>query len=311
MSAVGRTLAVGLAALLTLGGCSVLGGGGGQEIVYTTVTTTPGVGGGEAADAPSPQAAGDQQPAGCSELTGRQAAEKWVGEVPTMNDWAWDTEWAVVDDYDPCAALSWIVLPIESGTASSPYQIMLFHRGEYLGTTFKEPEGFAPGVTRLSDDAIEVTYRYTLHGDSNAGARGRAVAQFTWDAAQGKVVHTGALPPSVQQGGGGGSASAAGGSAGAGAATGSGNCGRGQSGYGAEAGESTSCAFALAVVDEMARIGPPSPGIGGETPHFRVASPVTGQTYTMRCSGGTGPEGGGNCFDMDGGSAIVGWSPPA
>lgn len=71
-------------------------------------------------------------------------------------------EWQVytAQGYDRCAALSWVVLAPKNATASSPFAIMLFHGGEYLGTATKDPQGFAPDITRTSDAAISVTYKY-------------------------------------------------------------------------------------------------------------------------------------------------------
>ncbi|MGP6174615.1 LppP/LprE family lipoprotein [Corynebacterium sp. A21] len=130
----------------------------------------------------------------CSDLSGPGAAERWAGQVPTYNDWPWDTGYAIIDGYDSCVALSWIVLPIEGGTASSPYQIMLFNQGEYLGTATSEAYGFSPDVVRLDDETIEVTGHWPREGESNAGACGTSTAQFRWDEAQGKVVMTREVP---------------------------------------------------------------------------------------------------------------------
>lgn len=132
----------------------------------------------------------------CTDLTGEQAVQRWVGQVPTHNGWPWDTNYASTDGYDPCQPLSWIVLPIEGGTSSSPYQIMLFHQGQYLGTATSEAYGFSPDVQRLDDASIQVTWRWPQEGESNAAASGRTTAQFRWDDARDKVVMTGDVPPS-------------------------------------------------------------------------------------------------------------------
>lgn len=137
------------------------------------------------------------KPAGqktCASMTGAQAVAANVGKVPEFRGWAWSTEYASVEDYDPCAALSWIVLPIEGGTASSPYQIMLFHQGQYIGTATARAHGFAPTVTRIDDSTIRVTWRWRRPGESTAGATGQTTAEFRWDQAAGKVVMTGEEP---------------------------------------------------------------------------------------------------------------------
>lgn len=130
----------------------------------------------------------------CSDLTGQQAAERWVGQVPTFNGWPWATEYANTEGYDSCLPLSWIVLPIEGGTGSSPYQIMLFNQGQYLGTATSEAYGFSPIIERLDDSMIQVTWRWPKEGESNAAASGRTSAEFRWDDAQNKVIMTGDVP---------------------------------------------------------------------------------------------------------------------
>lgn len=132
----------------------------------------------------------------CSGLTARQALNKWVGQVPRHQpDWAWDTKWAKLDGYDDCAALSYIVITIESATGSSPYHIMLFHNGQYLGTATKKAFGFSPTVTRESDSLISVIFHWARPGEGTANRSGETYAQFAWDDQQGKVVMTGDAPP--------------------------------------------------------------------------------------------------------------------
>ncbi|WP_374928990.1 LppP/LprE family lipoprotein [Kytococcus sedentarius] len=138
---------------------------------------------------------GDEQ-ADCTGLTLEQAVEKNIGKVPQAEELE-GYEWYLEPDsseYDECAALSWAVLGIR-GTASSPYQIMLFHHGHYIGTTLKKAPGFMPEVKRLDDGSIQVTYTYAKEDEATAEASGRAVATFTWDAEAGKVVQSGELPP--------------------------------------------------------------------------------------------------------------------
>ena len=117
----------------------------------------------------------------------------------TYNDWAWSTAYADTSTYDSCASLSWIVLPIEGGTASSPYQIMLFHHGEYIGVTSDQMIGFFPEVERLDDETIQVTYKWPRDGETTAGASGRSVSVFTWDGITRAVVHSGEWPPTIDE----------------------------------------------------------------------------------------------------------------
>ncbi|MFT3660393.1 MAG: LppP/LprE family lipoprotein [Gordonia sp. (in: high G+C Gram-positive bacteria)] len=130
----------------------------------------------------------------CSGLTGEQAVVQNVGKVPAFKGWPWSTEYAMVENYDQCLPLSAIVLPIEGGTASSPYQVMLFHHGEYIGTATERAHGFAPEVARVDDTTIAVTWTWPRAGESSAGATGKSRAQFRWDDASGEVVMTGEEP---------------------------------------------------------------------------------------------------------------------
>ena len=130
----------------------------------------------------------------CSSATGQQALHNNIGKV-TPSKWDWDPTYANPDTYDPCASLSWIVVPIAHGTSSSPYQIMLFHRGEYIGTTTSEAYGFLPTVTRTGDNSINVVYHYPYTGEGNIKPSGKAYASFTWDDAAQRVVMRGNVPP--------------------------------------------------------------------------------------------------------------------
>ena len=135
-------------------------------------------------------------------MTGAEAVSTWGPQVPAFregDDWQWDLGRADTTTYDPCAALSWVVLEIPRATVSSPVQIMLFHRGQYIGTTASESIGFPPEVVRLDDAAIQVTYTWTRDGESNAEASGRSVSIFTWDEQTQSVVHSGEWPPGVAE----------------------------------------------------------------------------------------------------------------
>lgn len=135
----------------------------------------------------------------CATTSGSEALEQNLSKVPAdSRGFPWTADYAETDGYDPCAVLSWITISIEGGTASSPYQIMLFHHGQYIGTTASDSIGFHPDVVRLSDCEIQVTYMYTRDGEANAEASGRSASTFTWDDASGSVVHGGEWPPYVQ-----------------------------------------------------------------------------------------------------------------
>ncbi len=134
----------------------------------------------------------------CATMTGAEAVSTWGPQVPTFRSesyWQWDLDGADTTTYDACAALSWVVLEIPGNTASSPFQIMLFHRGQYIGTTASKPIGFPPKVVRLDDAAIQVAYTWPRDGESNAEASGRSISIFTWDDRTRSVTHSGEWPP--------------------------------------------------------------------------------------------------------------------
>lgn len=131
----------------------------------------------------------------CGELTGQEAFSRWVNKVP---DSGFGEPWIPAfkkDTYDPCADLSYIVITVEAASTAAPHHIMLFNKGEYLGTATYYSYAFAPLVTRDSDSAITVEYKYLRTGEANVEASGRTTAHFRWDDGQEKVIMTGSAPP--------------------------------------------------------------------------------------------------------------------
>ena len=182
-----RILTAALAAGLLLGGASGCGQqGGGPETTDGPLSSL----------LATPTGQAQETTPACGELDAAQAAERWIDEVPPVPTLA-DREWTVADrgGYDPCAELSWIAVTLAGGTVSTPYHIMLFHRGEYLGTATETAYGFSPGIERIGDGAIRVSYRWPRDGEANAAASGRSIATFTWNAQSGEVDFSGELPP--------------------------------------------------------------------------------------------------------------------
>lgn len=133
----------------------------------------------------------------CENKNEQQALDNGFNQLLELSGPEGNYHWAkdyTDSNYDPCAELSWAVVGIQGGTASSPYQIMLFHRGEYLGTATKHAYGFAPKVVRVNDGEIAVTYRWPKDGESNAEASNTATAHFAWDKEKNSVVMSGNLP---------------------------------------------------------------------------------------------------------------------
>ena len=146
---------------------------------------------------PTTSADADDQ---CSTSTPAQAARDAAAKVapypgPDGQKWKYVSTGAV-NGWDRCAGLSWIALPLEGGTASSPWQIALFRHGKYIGTATAEGQGFEPTITRTSDTGIKVVYAWPKEQDANAFPTGRSTAYFTWDDARHAVTMTGSIPPS-------------------------------------------------------------------------------------------------------------------
>ena len=139
---------------------------------------------------PSPEA---DTTSSCGAADAQTAFTEGVSQVAP-----WGTiGWELFDSsgYDPCASLSWETLMIEGGTSSSPFHIMLFNHGEYLGTATAKPYGFAPTIERVSDSEIAVTYHWPREGEGNANRSGTTNAGFRWDEGQQKVIMSGDVPP--------------------------------------------------------------------------------------------------------------------
>lgn len=189
-----------LAALLT--GCS---GGGAGDAATPTVTETVTAAPTDDPSTPSPTAAPTVDPTPtptptptCGPADGAAAAADGIATLPEPAGIAgarWDAANADTAGYDACAALSWSVVAPVGATAGSPYAILLFHQGRYLGTATAEQYAFEPAVERRSDETIVVTYRYPKAGEPNASPSGRTTATFTWNADTGRVDMTGDTPP--------------------------------------------------------------------------------------------------------------------
>lgn len=139
---------------------------------------------------PSPEA---DTASSCGAADAQTAFSEGVSQVAP-----WGTiGWELFDSsgYDPCASLSWETLMVEGGTSSSPFHIMLFNHGEYLGTATAKPYGFAPTIERVSDSEIAVTYHWPREGEGNANRSGTTDAGFRWDEGQQKVIMSGDVPP--------------------------------------------------------------------------------------------------------------------
>ncbi|MCA5922702.1 LppP/LprE family lipoprotein [Curtobacterium oceanosedimentum] len=183
-----------MAALLT--GCSGADGADGGGATSTpTVTETVTAPPSDPAAMPSPTPTPTPT---CGPASGAEAAAAGIAALPSpagIEGARWDAANADTSGYDACAALSWSVVAPERATAGSPYAILLFHQGRYLGTATAEQYAFEPTIERRTDGSIVVTYRYPLAGEPNAEVSGRATATFTWNAETSRVDMTGETPP--------------------------------------------------------------------------------------------------------------------
>ncbi|MBT1597821.1 LppP/LprE family lipoprotein [Curtobacterium flaccumfaciens] len=179
-----------LAALLT--GCSGADGADGSAATPTvteTVTAPPTVAASTPTPTPTPT---------CGPTSGAEAAAAGIAALPLpagLEDAKWDAANADYSGYDACAPLSWSVVEPEFATAGSPYAILLFHEGRYLGTATAEQYAFEPTIERRSESAVTVTYKFAKAGEPNAAPSGRTTATFTWNDETGRVDMTGDTPP--------------------------------------------------------------------------------------------------------------------
>lgn len=87
--------------------------------------------------------------------------------------------WSVYQTGNLCGTLGYSELATTGGTGSSPTQLLLFNRGEFLGTGIKC--NALGQVTGSTDDSVSVQYRWPVGDDSNANMSGRAKVTFQWN----------------------------------------------------------------------------------------------------------------------------------
>ncbi|ORM37700.1 hypothetical protein BFL43_03280 [Williamsia sp. 1135] len=96
-----------------------------------------------------------------------------------------------------CASLTYVTLDTEGGTVSSPYQLLLFHDGEFLGTGTSCNLSYQT-VAATTDDRIDVRYRYLVGDEANADPQGEAYVSYHWNGSG--VDMLGELPEAVTRG---------------------------------------------------------------------------------------------------------------
>ena len=100
-------------------------------------------------------------------------------------------------NYNTCRTLSYASLDTQGATASSPMQLLLFHNGRFLGTGIKCNAAYQT-VTKTTDTAVYVNYRYLNDGDVSANPTGSVDVWFEWTGS-GVTMH-GTLPYLVTYG---------------------------------------------------------------------------------------------------------------
>ena len=144
------------------------------------------------AAAPTETGAGDD----CSVPGGEPTAiANAVAAIPPpMSGVSWQ---AAESTLDGCSDLSYVVLETEGATVSSPWQLLLFHRGEFQGTGTRCNLGYQT-VTGSGGDHVDVTYRYLVGEEPNAAPQGSVDITYRWNGSGVEMV--GALPEEVTRG---------------------------------------------------------------------------------------------------------------
>ncbi|MDO4252148.1 MAG: LppP/LprE family lipoprotein [Rothia sp. (in: high G+C Gram-positive bacteria)] len=101
-----------------------------------------------------------------------------------------DVQAADTSTYDPCKALSWVLVPVtgsETSGDAQPSRLFLFHQGEYLQSVAEEQDLYQPQVQEKNARKIGVTY---TDQDQKEHA-----AEYAWDEGMGTIKNTGDLAP--------------------------------------------------------------------------------------------------------------------
>lgn len=107
----------------------------------------------------------------------RTALAKLAPEPKTGRGWSSNP---VGGNYSPCADLSTILVMIQGGTASSPVQALMFHRGQYLGTGTSKAYGFTSlNAARSTDETVVLDYATPGMCDACAPASVHSV-RYQW-----------------------------------------------------------------------------------------------------------------------------------
>ena len=174
-----------------------------QETVTETAPTpssSPSENGsdGEGSDRTRPgQGQGSDSGVECGVDTGAPAITAALGVLSERQPSPYGWTYLGDANYDPCADLSYAMAETPSGTVSSPMQLMLFHRGEYVGTGTQCALGYTT-VVGGTDASVDVRYRWPRGNDVNANPTGEATTTYRWTG--GGVEMTDPLPAELLAG---------------------------------------------------------------------------------------------------------------
>lgn len=189
-----------LFALLALAGC----GSAGKKHSATSAPTTPPPTAAATTTQPKPTASECPNPLSARDAAAvvrRQGGPRDVNGRSLGRSWEPDTSATSTSRlkraYDPSLYLSAVAGGVPGGgTASSPVQVFLFHKGCYLGTTTKEPR-FALTVEQTQGDTVVVHYKHYMPRDANCcPSLPDYVVPYRWNGR--KVVPLTPIPPPDQ-----------------------------------------------------------------------------------------------------------------
>lgn len=149
--------------------------------------------GAKPSSAPQGSTAAAAPDAGCGSYSKGSEIATGIAQLNARDSDLWST--AKYDDstWDACKPLSFVHVRAADLVASAN-QVMLFHKGKYLGTGTLEAYA-RTGARQVSPTQVQADYHYSLPGESVMGGTGQTTATFTWNEAQQKVVMTGSVPP--------------------------------------------------------------------------------------------------------------------
>jgi LppP/LprE lipoprotein len=104
-------------------------------------------------------------PPGCGVNLAAPEVTSAVNSLPPWQNVGQAVRWDAMPEsmsgnFDPCATLSVALASVERGTGSSPWQALLFHKGQYVGTATSKPYAFTSlNTAQTTDDTVVLDYK--------------------------------------------------------------------------------------------------------------------------------------------------------